>query len=82
MKVRQFVRISAVIDLLRIEYFLHRAGHPYDIGHECVPFFVAEHVQVVYVVFVGNQATPAIRLFLEQEQSGYRERSDFDHQLV
>ena len=69
MQVAQLVAIGTVVDLLGIEGTLHGAGCLGDIGHKVVALLVVQLVQVVHVAIVGNEATAAIGLLLEEEET-------------
>ena len=65
MQVRQLVAIGTIVNLHRVEGFLHSASHTCHVCHKGVAVGIAQLVQVVHVVFVGYEATAMIGLLLK-----------------
>jgi hypothetical protein len=58
------------------------SGNLCHIGHERVPFCFREFEELVHMILIGHDAPTHVGLFLEQENSGYAQVTDFDHQVV
>ena len=54
MQVAQFVRLSAVIDLLGLEEFLHSARHIGYIRHERIALLIGQLVEVVHMLVISH----------------------------
>ena len=82
MEVAELVAVSAVIDFLRIEGALHGTCGLSYVGHEVVALLVVELVEVIDVVVVADEATSAIGLFLEKEETGNTQVAYLDHEIM
>src|SRR5574344_525643 len=62
--------------------FIHSAGHACHIGHKCIPVFIAQFKKIVHMIFIRNQTTATVSLFLKQKNARYTELSYLNHQTM
>ena len=82
MEVTELVAISAIVDFLGIEGTLHGTGYLSYIGHEVVALLVVEHVKVVDVTIVCNEAAAMVGLLFEEEKTGNTEVTNLNHEIL
>lgn len=82
MEVAQFVRVSSVVDFLRLEQFLHGTCDLCDVGHEEVTLLIIKFIKVVDMMVVSDEASSAVGLLLEKEDAGNAEMADLNHEIV
>ena len=68
-EVREFVAVGCIVDFFGIEGLLHGAGNADNVSHESIALFVAQFVEVVDMILVGDETTAAIGLLLEKESA-------------
>ena len=69
MQMRQFIRVSTIINLFRLESFLHGTSDTRYICHKSITIFITQFIQIVHMVFIRNKTTSTVGLFLKQKHT-------------
>ena len=79
MQVREFIGISTVVDLDRIEQLLHGTSDLRYIRHERIALLIGKFVEVVDMVIVRYKATAMVGLLLEKKSTRDTQVRNLNH---
>lgn len=82
MEMRELIGISAVVNLLGIEYTLHGTGDLCYVSHKSIALVIGQLVEIVDMPIVSHQATSVVGLLLEQESTRNTEIGNGEHKVV